>query len=553
MTSVSRPGPGASPSDLVGAARGGALSFVGAAFAAAMGFVLTLVVARLLGSSGAGVFFQVVALFTILFNVAELGADTGLVWALPRLRVQGRITQVRHALRIAVLPVVLVSAVFAAAVFAASDLLAGWLVDPEHQAAAATAFRAVSPFLVLAAPLTVLLGATRGMGSLKPFIGIWNVGLPAVRPLAVALTVGSGAGLVGAVLGWAAPLALALVATAVALGRQVSAVRPLRRARRLEQVAVATETTRDFWRFSAPRGVSAVIEIVILWADVILLGALRSAAEAGAYAAASRFITSGTLAESALRVALAPEYSALLAAGETQRARKLYSASSAWIVLLSWPLFLTLAVFAPTVMTLFGDDFRQAAPALAVLSVGMMTSLAAGNVQTLLLMSGRSGIQLTNKVLALVTNLTLNLILIPVLGILGAAIAWTATIMVDTGAALVRLERASGIVPDWRGLARAAVPALVCYGAGGLAVARLVGQHGGGLAVAALLGTVAYAGWVWRARRGLELGLLGGVIRRRPAAPGPGAPGLAAPGLAAPGPGSPGPGASAGGRHRKEQ
>ena len=79
-----------------------------------------------------------------------------------------------------------------------------------------------------------------------------------------------------------------------------------------------------------------------------------SSAQAAIYAAASRFITTGTLALQAMRLAAAPEISAAMAADDKKRASDLYRVTTQLVILASWPLYLMLAVFAPGILLLFG-------------------------------------------------------------------------------------------------------------------------------------------------------------------------------------------------------
>ncbi|MFC7645736.1 polysaccharide biosynthesis C-terminal domain-containing protein [Streptosporangium lutulentum] len=50
--------------------------------------------------------------------------------------------------------------------------------------------------------------------------------------------------------------------------------------------------------------------------------------------------------------------------------------------------------------------------------------MAAGNVQTVLLMGGKSSWSLLNKVVALIATVVLTFLLVPLFGIVGAAVAW---------------------------------------------------------------------------------------------------------------------------------
>ena len=90
--------------DLRMVARGGSLNFVGALVNGLLQFAMVVVVTRALTRSASGAFFEAVALFLILSNTAELGADTGLTRMIPRYRVDGRVADIRRSLSVGLVP-----------------------------------------------------------------------------------------------------------------------------------------------------------------------------------------------------------------------------------------------------------------------------------------------------------------------------------------------------------------------------------------------------------------------------------------------------------------
>ena len=72
--------------DISAMARGGLLNLVGAAGTGIFTFALVTVLARGLGPASYGAFVSAMGLYTVLSNTAELGADTGLVRFISRLR-----------------------------------------------------------------------------------------------------------------------------------------------------------------------------------------------------------------------------------------------------------------------------------------------------------------------------------------------------------------------------------------------------------------------------------------------------------------------------------
>nr|BFE85704.1 hypothetical protein GCM10020093_083050 [Planobispora longispora] len=126
-------------------AKGGVVTLLGSVGSAAAGFLMTVVVARLLGPAEAGVFFIVMALFMILSEVTELGADTGLVRSAARLRALGRMSDLRRVTVAALVPVLAVSTVTAVALYACAPWVASFFADAAHLDEATLFLRVAAP------------------------------------------------------------------------------------------------------------------------------------------------------------------------------------------------------------------------------------------------------------------------------------------------------------------------------------------------------------------------------------------------------------------------
>ncbi|HEX8859551.1 MAG TPA: polysaccharide biosynthesis C-terminal domain-containing protein, partial [Actinomycetes bacterium] len=277
----------------------------------------------------------------------------------------------------------------------------------------------------------------------------------------------------------------------------------------------------QFWRFAAPRGLAGIFQVTVLWLDVLLVGALRSTSEAGVYAAASKLAMVGTLATEAVRIAIAPQISGLLARGEQARAEGLYQVATWWIMTLCWPLYLGLVVFGPVVLRIFGAEFVAGGSALLILSLAMLVDLSTGNVTVMLLMGGKSSWNLLNALGALVLNVGLNLLLVPRVGIAGAALAWAASILFENLAAIIELRILLRLNPFGRGWWLAAGQSALCFAGIGLLLSALLGRSVVSLVATAAIAAPLYLWLVWRSRAVLQLDALREAIRaRRGAAPG---------------------------------
>lgn len=429
-----------------GIAWAGAVNLVGGAAGSVVGLLLAAIVGRELGTEGAGTYFLVVAVFMIVSNVAELGADTGLVRYVSAARATGRLVDVPHLVRTAVRAVllggVLVVVVSAAIIRAHPDLFSG-LSSRFVVIAAALA--------VMSSLIAVMLSVSRGFGDVLTYPLLQNIALPMLRLIGVFVVVSAGGG-VGAVLtAWMAPVPVVLVlATIVAVAMMVrhsGSARP-----RPARPAELRRVSGEFWAFSATRGVTAAVEILLEWVDVIIVGAITSAEQAGIYAVVTRCARAGEVIQQAARIAVGPQISAALAKGAIEEAREIYGLVTSAMIWLAWPFFVILAVFGDAVLSLFGPGFDAGAVSLATLALAMGLATAAGTVQTILLMGGRSTWQLADKSAALVLNVALNLVLVPMWGIEGAAVAWAVTIIVDTVVVVYQVQHLMGLRPQGRSL-----------------------------------------------------------------------------------------------------
>jgi O-antigen/teichoic acid export membrane protein len=527
ISETARSGGGHARADVRSLAKGGLLNLVASGAGQLFAFLMTVVVTRGLGARGAGAFFEAVGLFTILSNSVRLGADTGLVRGVSARQALGATHELRRLVRVALGPVLLVGILVAAATWALGPLLARVFLHGVAPDEGTDAIRLLAIFLPLVAVTIVALSGTRGFGTMLPYAAIENFGKPLARLVLVALVVAIGLGSVAALVAWAVPIAAGFVAALWVLlhlvrRAEARAAEPGQpsQAGPAEPAPGTRQLAAQFWRFAAPRGLAGIFQVTVLWLDVLLVGALRSTSEAGVYAAASKLAMVGTLATEAVRIAIAPQISGLLARGEQARAEGLYQVATWWIMTLCWPLYLGLVVFGPVVLRIFGAEFVAGGTALLILSLAMLVDLSTGNVTVMLLMGGKSSWNLLNALGALVLNVGLNLLLVPRVGIAGAALAWAASIVFENLAAIIELRILLRLNPFGRGWWLAAGQSALCFAGIGLLLSALLGRSVVSLVATAAIAAPLYLWLVWRSRAVLQLDALREAIRaRRGAAP----------------------------------
>ncbi len=477
-----------------------------------LGFALVLVATRSLGPAGAGLFFEGVAFLSIGSNVLLLGADVGLVRSIGGQHGKADRTDARRTLAAALVPTFLLGILAAGVAYVATPAVAS-LLDRSGSG------QGLVPYLhvfVLALPFAIVylacVAATRGFGTMLPAVVIDKIGKPLLQVLLLSLTVSLGWGAIALAASWTIPIVIALVAVLAWLtltgrddARDVGG--PASRGRR--------DTFVSFWRFSLPRGVAATFQVLILWLDTLLLGILDSAHAAGIYTASTRYVMLGTFIGIAITQAIAPQFASMFASGARDRARALYGTATTWEIAATWPLYMTLALFSPTVLLVFGARFEEGAGVLTILALALLVASATGPVDWVLLMGGRSGWNLFNTAVALAVNVALNLALIPHIGITGAAIAWAASLVVNSVAPLLEVWLLLGMHPFNRGYLLACAASAVCFGGVAVTIRMFLGQGLVALLVSTGISLVLYLSILRRSRALLELGAIVAAIRSR--------------------------------------
>lgn len=477
-------------------ARSGAFSSLFVIYGAVAAFAATLVVSNGIGAHGSGLFFDVMALFTIGISLSVFGADTGLVRTVSAQSALPHGTSVRELFGFALAPTLVVSVV----VSAGASLWASPWITPGMEESTRIAVWVSAPFLVAAAVMTLGFGVLRGTHRVIAFTALQNVVLPTLRVLGVMVAVwigttvwsGNTMGLLAAA--WSIPVLMVLAIVLVQIGPDLRGHSPAATATTASATAApaagavaAAETRHSFWSFSAARGFSALVEAVLEWIDVILVGVFLGPAAAGVYGAINRCVRVGVMVEHTARIVTGPAISAALATAEHARARSVFVNTTRVLVALAWPFYLTLMLFGHGLLGFFGHAFPSGAPVLFIICPAMMLAMSAGGVQSVLLMSGKSRWQLINKISSLVVAAVLNLTLIPVWGIAGAATAWGASVIVDSALAASQVHFSLRIRATVAEIWPSVVLSLGVVGVGGTLVRLLLGPGLLGLGVHAVV------------------------------------------------------------------
>jgi O-antigen/teichoic acid export membrane protein len=401
--------------------------------AVAANFAAVLVTARTMRLRDFGVVAVVTSLLLVLAIPADRGYENAAIRFVATAEPAVLRTLVRHLLR-----QVVVSGLALAGVLVVAAIVLGGVGLRDPTAVAASLALLVPVFAVVRLGEGVLRGAGSNLraqvssGVVVPVLT--TAGMLAVRDIG------------HAAVSLAAALIVRSVAT-VAAAILVACFVRRRLGRRGPEMGVplSRELVADLRRVSVGLLTYAGFNALVTQIDVPAVAAIGTAREAGVYAVAARVALTLNVASVAVNFTLAPRVARLHRDRDwSGMQRELQRASLLSVGLIVPPLLAYLA-WPDAVLRIFGSHFAQGAHPLEILLVGQLVSTLCGPVGTAMNMSGLQWPAAWILGASAGVDLVLLAVLIPVLGVAGAAVSTTTALAAWNVGLTVYLRRRLGI------------------------------------------------------------------------------------------------------------
>jgi len=120
---------------------------------------------------------------------------------------------------------------------------------------------------------------------------------------------------------------------------------------------------------------------------------------------------------------IAPVISEALHTGDRARVRYNLALVTRWVITASAPIAVTVIVLRVEILRFYGPAFATGAGAMVILAFAHFVVGSLGLTPYVLAMAGRSRLLLVNTIGAAIANVVLGVVLVPRLGIAGAAVA----------------------------------------------------------------------------------------------------------------------------------
>lgn len=161
--------------------------------------------------------------------------------------------------------------------------------------------------------------------------------------------------------------------------------------------------------------------------DMIMVGSILGSESAGMYAAAVKTAQWAGFVYNIVNFVVAPSFAVLYAQNDREGLQTIVSEVANWIFWPSVVIALLLIGFSEPILELFGSEFLPANWQLKVLASGHLFSALCGTVGYLMVMTGHQNQSALVMIFAVIFNIVLDAIAIPLIGAVGAAIATALT------------------------------------------------------------------------------------------------------------------------------
>ncbi len=257
------------------------------------------------------------------------------------------------------------------------------------------------------------------------------------RQLAITVLMG-GAWALGAPTDAVTAMIIAVVTTWVVTIAQLFVLD--RRLRRKVPAGPKRYEAKAWFATSLPILVVEGFYLLLTYVDILALEQMRSPDEVAVYYAAARLLALVAFVYFAIASATTHKFTQYHVEGDRQRLGKFFAETMRWTF---WPSLAACAVILALgrpLLSLFGASFTAGYGVMFILAIGMLSRAAVGPAERLLNMLGERKQCAAIYATAFVINLVLCVLLIPPIGIEGAAAA-TATALVVESMLLYRLAK----------------------------------------------------------------------------------------------------------------
>jgi O-antigen/teichoic acid export membrane protein len=387
------------------------IAWIGEVFFVSFSFITVVVISRLMGAKVLGLFSLSVVIVRLSSILARFGYPVSILRFVSFYLGKKENHRIKGLLLFSTLLMITVGLIFNVILFFLSNYIA---LNIFHKSSLVIGLKILSFIIPITSLELIWLRGLQGIFKIKIQVLLEKILYPLIRLLFIIAFYGIGLRLEGVLFAHL----IAHLVVAVNAFYFLHKSFPF-----MEKIETKSLEVKRWTLFGLPLFSNELLNQTWRNMDIILLGWFLMAEDVGIYTAAVRLAVLIPLPLFAVNTVFAPMISKIYGQKEMDRLSPLYKSITKWIFSLSFPLFLTFALFKIPLMKILGVEFTKGATALVIIAAGQLINASVGSVGYLLTMTGRPYMNFINTIILVIFNFTFNYLLIPRYGLVGAAIA----------------------------------------------------------------------------------------------------------------------------------
>ncbi|MGK0385878.1 MAG: O-antigen/teichoic acid export membrane protein [Patiriisocius sp.] len=390
---------------------GATVAFALKIIAGGMAFLLNVLIARLLGVDGSGVFFLAMTIVIVLSGIGTLGTEQSLVRFIAANDFVNRHEKVLGVYKKANLYSFITAASFSIVLYVISPWLSQSVFSKPELA---DPLRYMSLAILPMTLLSLHASALQGLKKIAASISVQSIFVPLIAGIISLLFIPI-FGMNAAVVGYSIA---AVITSVIGFYFWKKAVLPWK-------TCQPEFDTKELLDSSIPLLAVNIMNFIIIWSPMIFLGVWSSNENIGIYSAASRTAMLISFILVAVNSIAVPKFSALYQQREMKQLTSIVHTSTKMMLLVASPLLFVFLLFPEWILLLFGEKFKEGAMVLSILAIGQTVNVAGGSAGALLMISGNEKILRNILLFNTFVGIILYIVLIQNFGAIGAAISFS--------------------------------------------------------------------------------------------------------------------------------
>lgn len=398
--------------------------FIGLMLSKIFTYLYKIIIARQFGPEIYGTFLLAFMVFGWFVAIATLGLPQGLLRFIPIYRGKKQIDKVKYIFRFSLILLTFTGILAGTLMFLSSKYIALTIFNNPELVIFLQFFSLLIPIFIIG---RVLLSSIQSFEKIGWSSFISNIFQSSIKLILLALLILTGFKINSIIFSYFLAIVGVFLLSYIILKTKIPEI--------FGKFSIKTNikkrTAKNFLTYSWPLMFYAFASSILFWVDTLFIGYFQGATEVGFYNSAVPIALLLIFIPQLFLQLFFPLINREYGNKKNKLIKELSKQVGKWILIFNLPLFFLMILFPGVIINiLFGSQYLIAENSLRILSLGIIFFSIALISNSLISMVGKSKILLYNILIAGLLNVFLNLYLIPLFGIDGAALATSISYLV---------------------------------------------------------------------------------------------------------------------------